>query len=51
MTSAGCVGTTTLCGLFDVPPRALPEVRESGAHFGETDADGISCRGRCPSAA
>jgi glycerol kinase len=30
-----------LCRLFDVPMRALPEVRESSAHFGETDADGI----------
>jgi glycerol kinase len=30
-----------LCKLFDVPPRALPEVRESSAQFGETDAGGI----------
>jgi glycerol kinase len=30
-----------LCQLFKVPPRALPEVRESSAHFGETDARGI----------
>jgi glycerol kinase len=30
-----------LCALFHVPPSALPEVRESAAHFGETDADGI----------
>jgi glycerol kinase len=29
-----------LCALFDVPPRALPEVRESFARFGETDANG-----------
>lgn len=29
-----------LCALFDVPMRALPEVRESLARFGETDADG-----------
>jgi len=28
-----------LCGLFGVPRQALPEVRESFAHFGETDAD------------
>ena len=27
--------------LFSVPLRALPEVRESSAHFGETDANGI----------
>jgi glycerol kinase len=33
-----------LCGLFDVPVRALPEVRESGARFGETDAGGIMPR-------
>lgn len=31
----------TLCELFQVPPRALPEVRESGAQFGETDVEGI----------
>jgi glycerol kinase len=30
-----------LCKLFSVPPRALPEVRESAAQFGETDANGI----------
>jgi glycerol kinase len=30
-----------LCRLFDVPLRALPEARESSAHFGETDAAGI----------
>ena len=30
-----------LCRLFSVPLRALPEVRESAAQFGETDADGI----------
>jgi glycerol kinase len=30
-----------LCRLFDVPMRALPAVRESSAHFGETDANGI----------
>jgi glycerol kinase len=30
-----------LCGLFDVPLSALPEVRESVAQFGETDLDGI----------
>jgi len=30
-----------LCALFKVPLRALPEVRESAAQFGETDADGI----------
>jgi glycerol kinase len=29
-----------LCALFDVPIQALPEVRESAAHFGETDAEG-----------
>lgn len=29
-----------LCGLFDVPMWALAEVRESFAHFGETDAAG-----------
>jgi glycerol kinase len=29
-----------LCALFDVPLQALPEVRESFAHFGETDAGG-----------
>jgi len=30
-----------LCRMFDVPLRALPEVRESCAHFGETDVSGI----------
>jgi glycerol kinase len=30
-----------LCKLFKVPARALPEVRESAAQFGETDAGGI----------
>jgi glycerol kinase len=30
-----------LCRLFDVPPAALPEVRESAGCFGETDAAGI----------
>jgi glycerol kinase len=29
-----------LCNIFDVPMRALPEVRESFDTFGETDADG-----------
>jgi glycerol kinase len=29
-----------LCTLFDVPPKSLPEVRESFARFGETDAAG-----------
>ncbi|MCX7723411.1 MAG: glycerol kinase GlpK [Verrucomicrobiae bacterium] len=29
-----------LCALFGVPLRALPEVRESAAQFGETDAAG-----------
>jgi len=29
-----------LCGLFDVPMRSLPEVRESFATFGETNAAG-----------
>jgi glycerol kinase len=29
-----------LCDLFDVPPRALPEIRESFARLGETDAGG-----------
>ena len=31
----------SLCQLFRVPPSALPEVYESSAPFGETDADGI----------
>ena len=30
-----------LCDLFDVPVKALPEVRESAARFGETDLAGI----------
>src|SRR5204863_8474633 len=30
-----------LCDLFDVPVRALPEVRESSAAFGDTDAEGV----------
>ena len=30
-----------LCKLFNVPMRALPEVCESAAHFGKTDANGI----------
>src|SRR5688572_12886637 len=29
-----------LCALFDVPTRALPEVRDSTGSFGETDAGG-----------
>lgn len=29
-----------LCRLFDVPVTALPEVRESAAHYGTTDAGG-----------
>jgi len=29
-----------LCALFDVPVKALPEVRESAARYGETDAGG-----------
>jgi glycerol kinase len=28
-----------LCDIFDVPIQALPEVRESSAHFGETDVE------------
>lgn len=31
----------TLCKMFGIPVRALPEVRESSARFGETDATGI----------
>ena len=31
----------SLCKLFKIPMTALPEVRESAAHFGETDAGGI----------
>jgi glycerol kinase len=30
-----------LCRLFSVPMRALPEVRESAAQFGETDAENL----------
>ena len=30
-----------LCKLFKVPTRALPEVRESAAQFGETNANGL----------
>ena len=30
-----------LCALFDVPLAALPEVRESAARFGETNAEGV----------
>jgi len=30
-----------LCALWEVPMRALPEVRESFAHFGDTTLDGI----------
>lgn len=30
-----------LCALWDVPPRALPEVRESFAQFGETTLNGL----------
>jgi glycerol kinase len=29
-----------LCALFDVPVQALPDVRESSAHFGDTDLGG-----------
>ena len=31
----------SLCKLFKVPLGALPEVRESAAHFGETDVNGL----------
>lgn len=31
----------SLCELFDVPAAALPEVRDSGAEFGETTFEGI----------
>jgi len=31
----------SLCKLFKVPQRALPEVRESAAHFGDTDVGGL----------
>ncbi len=30
-----------LCELFGVPQHALPEVRESSAHFGESDLEGL----------
>jgi glycerol kinase len=30
-----------LCKLFKVPTRALPEVRESAAHYGETHVNGL----------
>jgi len=30
-----------LCGLFEVPSKALPEVRESSARYGETDIGGL----------
>ena len=30
-----------LCALFKVPSQALPEVRESASHFGETDLGGV----------
>jgi glycerol kinase len=30
-----------LCDLFGVPVQALPEVRESAAHYGETDLHGL----------
>ena len=33
-----------LCRLFNVPLSALPEVRESAAHFGETNAAGMLLR-------
>ncbi len=36
-----------LCELFGVSSRALPEIRESFARFGETDADGV-LPGRLP---
>lgn len=31
----------SLCKLFSIPAQALPEVRESAAHFGTTDIHGI----------
>ena len=31
----------SLCAMFGVPMQALPEVRESSAHFGETTFDGL----------
>src|SRR5262245_29618892 len=34
-----------LCEFFEVPTRALPEVRESAAKFGDTDAGGILPKG------
>lgn len=33
-----------LCGQWEVPVRALPEVRESSAHFGDTTLDGLLAR-------
>lgn len=30
-----------LCQLFEIPLQALPEVRESSAHFGDTDLGGL----------
>lgn len=30
-----------LCALWEVPPGALPEVRDSSAHFGDTTLDGL----------
>lgn len=32
---------TDLCSIFDITPALLSEVRESTAHFGETNANGI----------
>jgi glycerol kinase len=34
----------SLCSLWEVPLRALPEVRESSAHFGDTTLDGRLAR-------
>ncbi|WP_116134540.1 glycerol kinase GlpK [Tropicimonas sp. IMCC34043] len=31
--------STTICGLLDIPPQMLPEVRDSAAEFGVTSAD------------
>lgn len=39
-TSALC-WSSALCEEFSVPRSRLPEVRESSAHFGVTDADGV----------
>ena len=33
-----------LCALWQVPLRALPEVRDSSAHFGDTTLDGLLAR-------